>query len=104
MLFSVCITPFSDFKEKNTTQNIGFHPSFSRHAKDQTSLALVIWLNENVPFLPFVSEFFRYKYEVVCNAAKAKSIYKKTSDDHIVKIGCFYFMSRCYFFLRLNFL
>jgi len=51
----------SDFKEKNTTQNIGFHPLFSRHAKDQTSLALVIWLNENVPFLPFVSEFFRYK-------------------------------------------
>ena len=26
----------------------GFHPSFSRHDKVQTSLTLFIWLNENV--------------------------------------------------------
>jgi len=36
-------------------------------------LALVIWLNKNFPFLPFVSEFFRYKYEVACNDVGAKS-------------------------------
>ena len=28
--------------------DFGSHPTFSRHAKAQTSLALVIWLNENV--------------------------------------------------------
>ncbi len=27
---------------------LGFHPSFSRHGKAQASLALLIWLNENV--------------------------------------------------------
>ena len=27
---------------------VGFHPSFSRHGKVQTSLTLLIWLNENV--------------------------------------------------------
>ena len=30
------------------SRKAGFHPSFSRHAIAQTSLALVIWLNENV--------------------------------------------------------
>ena len=29
---------------------LGFHPSFSRHGKAQASLALLIWLNENVLF------------------------------------------------------
>ena len=29
-------------------ENVGFHPSFSRHAKAKASFALVIWLNENV--------------------------------------------------------
>ena len=28
--------------------SLGFHPSFSRHGKAQASLALLIWLNENV--------------------------------------------------------
>ena len=27
---------------------VGFHPSFSRHAIADASIALVIWLNENV--------------------------------------------------------
>jgi len=27
-----------------------FHSTFSRHGKAQASLALLIWLNENVPF------------------------------------------------------
>jgi len=27
---------------------VAFHATFSRHAKAQASLALVIWLNENV--------------------------------------------------------
>ena len=31
-------------------ENVGFHPSFSRHGKAQASLALLIWLNENVLF------------------------------------------------------
>jgi hypothetical protein len=29
-------------------ENVGFLPSFSRHAKADASIALVIWLNENV--------------------------------------------------------
>ena len=29
---------------------VAFHATFSRHAKAQTGLALVIWLNENVAF------------------------------------------------------
>ena len=29
---------------------VGFHPSFSRHAIADASIALVIWLNENVVF------------------------------------------------------
>ena len=30
--------------------NLGFHPSFSRHGRDQASLSLLIWLNENLHF------------------------------------------------------
>ena len=30
-------------------ENVGFHPTFSRHAKADASIVLVIWLNENVP-------------------------------------------------------
>ena len=29
-------------------KNLGFHPTFSRHGIAQASLALLIWLNENV--------------------------------------------------------
>ena len=36
-------------------ENVGFLPSFSRHAKADASIALVIWLNENVGFLPSFS-------------------------------------------------
>ena len=32
---------------------MGFQPTFSRHAKTDASIALVIWLNENVDFLLF---------------------------------------------------
>ena len=28
---------------------VGFHPTFSCHTIAETSLALVVWLNENVP-------------------------------------------------------
>ena len=30
---------------------LGFHPSFSRHGRIKASFILLIWLNENVPFL-----------------------------------------------------
>ena len=29
-------------------ENVGFHPTFSRHGKVQASLTLLVWLNENV--------------------------------------------------------
>ena len=29
-------------------ENVGFHPSFSRHGNDWASSSLLIWLNENV--------------------------------------------------------
>ena len=29
-------------------ESVGFHPTFSRHAKAHASMALVSWLNENV--------------------------------------------------------
>ena len=32
------------------TNNVPFHGTFSRHGKAQASLALLIWLNENVGF------------------------------------------------------
>ena len=39
---------------------LGFHPSFSRHGKAQASLALLIWLNENVLiFLGILSSYPR---------------------------------------------
>ena len=39
--------------------NVGFHPSFSRHGRDQASLPLLIWLNENVGFHPSFSRHGR---------------------------------------------
>ena len=35
---------------------VGFHPSFSRHGRAQTSLVLLMWLNENVTLC---SDFLR---------------------------------------------
>ena len=32
-------------------ENVGFHPSFSRHDIAETSFALFIWLGENVQFV-----------------------------------------------------
>ena len=29
-------------------ENVGFYPTFSRHGIAQASLALLVWLNENV--------------------------------------------------------
>jgi hypothetical protein len=43
--------PFGMGTAKN--EWVGFHPTFSRHAKAETSFALVIWLNENVPIVEF---------------------------------------------------
>ena len=37
------------------TENVGFHPTFSRHGIAQASLALLIWLIENVGFHPTFS-------------------------------------------------
>ncbi len=31
--------------------NIGINPTFSRHGIAQVNLALLIWLNENVPLM-----------------------------------------------------
>ena len=42
---------------------LGFHPSFSRHGKAQASLALLIWLNENVLiFLAMLSSYPRLAF------------------------------------------
>ena len=32
-------------------ENVGFHPSFSRHGRIKASFILLIWLNENVPLI-----------------------------------------------------
>ena len=32
-------------------ENVGFHPSFSRHGRIKASFILLIWLNENVLLL-----------------------------------------------------
>ena len=36
-------------------QNVGFHPSISRHGITRASSVLLIWLNENVGFHPSIS-------------------------------------------------
>ena len=40
---------------------VGLHPTFSRHAKAETSFALVIWLNENVLFYNIYNRAIRLR-------------------------------------------
>ena len=39
-------------------ENLGFHPSFSRHGITRASSVLLIWLNENVPIWESETTFF----------------------------------------------
>ena len=45
---------------------VGFHPSFSRHGITRASSVLLIWLNENVPFVVAENDIF---FVLICELA-----------------------------------
>ncbi len=50
-------------------ENLGFHPSFSRHGITRASSVLLIWLNENVPIWESETTFFRL-HPPLCDSKK----------------------------------